>query len=1749
MIDQGSELTQWRSELDTASLELLRLLAIVGLTPLPEAILADHRSALPSELASVFAAEQPREALQSVRWLALAQWSATGLSVPDEQTRERIREFLGSEDLARSSEWVVAFLDAALPASSDDPRQWGKVDALIDHVLSAVTTARGLSAKDETSVSLAAQLASLLERVGRYFDSRGRYKIARDVLTETLSICREQPGIPAGLRGKVCRSLARPARGLGESAVAITLLEEALAIHEAAEDGPESVHDHIDLAAALGEGSQDTATALRHVDCVLEMLGEKESVTLERGRAYLVRGSILVRDGKRQEGRRELERAVEFLERVDQRRAGLDAIEARAALGYALADGGARGNGRGMLEDALNRTEEILGSVHPEVGLLLSKLGSVCRDARDFGPARAHLERSLDIAEQLLPEHPALYVRHAKLAEVFERQHSYRAARDHWTAGLGLVERLYGDSLPLVEALQGLAGAQQRLGNHKAAELAYTRALYVAETLDPDNAPRLADLRRLLAETEISLGNVGGALEALIKGPRDGDEEAPIFRLATGHLIERLGHELAEACRASGQPTAAAGIARQIHGVSRALARGALESEDPGAVMLAASLATQAGALDDAARGFEHAVLVAPPGDQSLSRALALGWESLARAYRRRGKDDVAISKLERAVAAVSDDPNTQGALLVVLAGLHAKTRHLELAIELAGEACERLKQAHDASGLIRALAQLARLQWTAAHNHEAVDTFRQRLDLVRVNDPDDSRQLTTALQDLGHALRGTHQLDDALEVDEQAVRAAREVDEGRLVAMALLGLARTHEARGDLQAALETYEERLRLVRAFASPDHLAEGVTLHDLGDVRLARGELDEAIGLYERALAHKQHAGHRRDRAASMLALARANVQRGNDEDAVRILRERMAVLESAVPRDQVAEADTLTYMAAIENERSNHEEALKILERVLELVPNLDDELRPAHTFIQAAVAALGAGRDAEAATLAGQAVAGFEGASRPDGDGLAFALAMLARARRREPASMLEALLSSVRAYQSTTHSSLAAAAPVARTLGDTCAGLGLVELAAAVEELAGAVLEEHGPLPDSNAQESSLERVRANLACGRLDEARDALEEAVVGDWTPALSGEWLQLGRCLQARGSHQDAAQAFERALTTIAGSPERIDMQEALIRGALADSVRALGREGEAIELYEAAVSALETRHAREAPGVLLSLGRALYASSRLREAEVALRRRLTLLRATRPDPSAEGVTLHDLGNVYRLRGHTKSALSYYRDALAAKLEGHSAPRDVAVTTLSLAYILRRVKPVPGPQLDDLAQESERLLADAMQTAELQSPKALASAFARTGGSARGAAVGSDVAAALSALSATAIAGLVRLSHGDARVPLAVGAEAEPGSEATQELILAGLVSGEPTGRRLTARAEHAMRLLWSGDLYPTQGPRRAEELLLGAQLCAIDGDAKAALDLLRKIDGEEQSIDAAIARALEQRLTGGAGPVADLRSELAERLHPELDGASVLGIAAGALDCDDPDLACRALSLLDAKPGADNAQKPDLTADAGVAWHSVAVAFEAEGELDGARDAYRRARAAFATLHVDLEIAPMRHQADMLRFARQSDEALALEHSTPFSPSPAGTRVLMAATCLRAARLQTLIGRPLAGKACNWWALSCARFVPSYGTPARRVASITSRTPRETDRARVQALSPSAIGLLELLRQDAHDSALRHILPGLLVDRGSWRTAVVAAHELERAGLAELWLRSGWLRLSKRGGKVAAALSS
>lgn len=156
----------------------------------------------------------------------------------------------------------------------------------------------------------------------------------------------------------------------------------------------------------------------------------------------------------------------------------------------------------------------------------------------------------------------------------------------------------------------------------------------------------------------------------------------------------------------------------------------------------------------------------------------------------------------------------------------------------------------------------------------------------------------------------------------------------------------------------------------------------------------------------------------------------------------------------------------------------------------------------------------------------------------------------------------------------------------------------------------------------------------------------------------SPLAGGFLILLISCSDGAKTDRDPSRhttAQDPAGAAAQGAPPAIDALEESVRThprdadartKLARALHTAGRTREALPHFEAAVEFAPSQRN------LLDLGLAYGASSRIQEADATYRRLLELA----PD---HPVALHNLGNLFYLRGDYENSLSHYRKALEAK----------------------------------------------------------------------------------------------------------------------------------------------------------------------------------------------------------------------------------------------------------------------------------------------------------------------------------------------------------------------------------------------------------------------------------------------------------------------------------------------------------
>jgi tetratricopeptide (TPR) repeat protein len=263
--------------------------------------------------------------------------------------------------------------------------------------------------------------------------------------------------------------------------------------------------------------------------------------------------------------------------------------------------------------------------------------------------------------------------------------------------------------------------------------------------------------------------------------------------------------------------------------------------------------------------------------------------------------------------------------------------------------------------------------------------------------------------------------LDAAERLYEEALAAAP-TDEAR--ARALRGLGELAHRRGDARTAIDTLEAAMAMPGTLARDPSLAE-----TLGRAYATVGELESAIGVFERALQQAETQGDPFEivrfsvllayacmdtgnygRAEELLGRALAlgrdstnptirmqlywsqsklHIEQHDPETAARYARRALELLRLTEDTHRTARAYQL--LAHIEIDRGRSAEALELLEEGWPVLERTGNELEKAHFRIEEARALAKLGREEEAAALAME-LTGRLGDALPEDAGRAYAL-------------------------------------------------------------------------------------------------------------------------------------------------------------------------------------------------------------------------------------------------------------------------------------------------------------------------------------------------------------------------------------------------------------------------------------------------------------------------------------------------------------------------------------------------------------------------------------------------------------------------------------------------------------------------------------------------------------------------------------------------------------------------------------
>jgi tetratricopeptide (TPR) repeat protein len=165
--------------------------------------------------------------------------------------------------------------------------------------------------------------------------------------------------------------------------------------------------------------------------------------------------------------------------------------------------------GIGVVKEAIQLVEELLGPEHPYTAQSLNNLGTLYAYMGDFASARPLYERALAIREKVLgPEHPYTAQSLNNLGTLYAYMGDFASARPLYERALAILEKVLGPEHPYTAAcLNSLGVRYAYMGDFASAWPLLERALAIREKVLGPEHPDTAESFNNLARVYLSIGD------------------------------------------------------------------------------------------------------------------------------------------------------------------------------------------------------------------------------------------------------------------------------------------------------------------------------------------------------------------------------------------------------------------------------------------------------------------------------------------------------------------------------------------------------------------------------------------------------------------------------------------------------------------------------------------------------------------------------------------------------------------------------------------------------------------------------------------------------------------------------------------------------------------------------------------------------------------------------------------------------------------------------------------------------------------------------------------------------------------------------------------------------------------------------------------------------------------------------------------------------------------------------------------
>jgi serine/threonine-protein kinase len=312
-----------------------------------------------------------------------------------------------------------------------------------------------------------------------------------------------------------------------------------------------------------------------------------------------------------------------------------------------------------------------------------------------------------------------------------------------------------------------------------------------------------------------------------------------------------------------------------------------------------------------------------------------------------RGEHAEASSLLERAAMVrrrlLGDDDPVLATTLSNLAALAQRRSELAIAESLYREALgiyERAKGAESVHVAVT-LGNLANVLYESGKRREAIEMQRRCVTVLREEHGSDHAEAAQATGNLGAMLIMDDQHEEAEPLLREAVEIGRRTLGGDhpVLAQALHNLAGVHEWHNDPDQAMFLYAEALEMRRRVLGEDHPEVARTLNNIGHLQYVRGDYAGAEETFREVLAIlevAQATEPNRDLGLAQHNLGSALMMRGRLDEAAGLFDRALSLRRQVMGARHLDVAETLANMGGVAYRRKRYDEAAAALEEALDI---------------------------------------------------------------------------------------------------------------------------------------------------------------------------------------------------------------------------------------------------------------------------------------------------------------------------------------------------------------------------------------------------------------------------------------------------------------------------------------------------------------------------------------------------------------------------------------------------------------------------------------------------------------------------------------------------------------------------------------------------------------------------------------------------------------------------------------------